>query len=246
MFSKYLPKRVAIAKRAPAEEDATETELAKLDSLLAKMDEEDDEEEGAPVAKKKAPMMDEEEDDDLDDLEAMLDDDEDEDLPPRKKMKKAADDEREPLTKREIELTKRLETLEKRERQRTLLTKAVSLVGEAPVAAEDVVKVLSVVTAAPDALAAFSSIMKKFSALAEGSGIFTTIGSSDDDGQAATTELTKAAVALRKSNPKLSTQQAIAKALEQNPELYDAYLGGDVSDADIDAAVGVDLADEED
>jgi hypothetical protein len=245
MASKYLPIRVAIAKRAPAP-DAEAVELAKLDALLEKMDEDeaDDEEQDEPasVAKKGTKMPMEDDDSDLDELESMLDEeDDDEAMPPRKSMKKA---EREPLTKREAQLMKRLDQLEKREKQRTLLTKAVQLVGEAPVQAEEVVKVLGVLVDDADALKAFSSIMKRFSALAEGSGIFTAVGTSDDEGEAATTELTKVAVTLRKKDPKLTAQQAIAKALELHPELYESYIGGDVSADDL-ALVGADTDGEE-
>jgi hypothetical protein len=68
--------------------------------------------------------------------------------------------------------------------------------------------------------------------LAEGTSLFKSVGGNSaasvmgdsSSENAAITAINKSAGELRSANPKLTKEQAVAEALNANPELYDAFM----------------------
>lgn len=67
------------------------------------------------------------------------------------------------------------------------------------------------------------TVLKGANAALEQSDLFRELGAGGTGGSDAETRIEKAAEQLRESDPDLTKEQAIAKALEQNPDLYVAY-----------------------
>lgn len=98
-----------------------------------------------------------------------------------------------------------------------------------PIEAEAFGKVLKAAAEALDT-EVFESLMSVLTAANEGIGsgsLFAEVGKSgsfENDG--ATSEINKAAARLIEANPSLTHEQAVAKAVESDPTLYNAYLRG--------------------
>ena len=98
-----------------------------------------------------------------------------------------------------------------------------------PIEAEAFGKVLKAAAEALDT-EVFESLMSVLTAANEGIGsgnLFAEVGKSgsfENDG--ATSEINKAAARLMEANPSLTREQAVAKAVESDPTLYNAYLRG--------------------
>ncbi len=117
--------------------------------------------------------------------------------------------------------------LEKGESEVTNLAKAA--VGEAPIevaAAATILKQLD-----PAGREAFTSLLGKSSELVKGSAWLNQLASgdgADPAGNEVETRLTKAVAAIRAADPKLTEEAAVAKAMENDPALYEELtaLGG--------------------
>lgn len=117
------------------------------------------------------------------------------------------------------------ETIEKllaKDAARERLTKAQTLVGKAPVSAEDVSTLLEQLDEKGEAV--LKALLTKTSELAKESHMFEELGVRGEEEMAAEQEIEKKAEVIRKANPKLTEAQAYTQALSENPELYDATI----------------------
>lgn len=112
--------------------------------------------------------------------------------------------------------------------EREFIGKAAEMVN-LPIEAEAFGKVLKAAAEALDT-EVFDALMSVLTAANEGIGsgnLFAEVGKSgsfENDG--ATSEINKAAARLIEANPSLTREQAVAKAVESDPTLYNAYLRG--------------------
>jgi hypothetical protein len=126
-------------------------------------------------------------------------------------------------------LTKRLESLEKAETERTALAKAEKAVAKSGVAPADAALIMGQLN--EEGVTKFTAILAKFSAVAEKSNLFKEVGGEGEDAPAdADDRLEQAAAALRKADPKLSVAASIRKALEQDESLYEGDADTDDTD----------------
>ena len=106
--------------------------------------------------------------------------------------------------------------------KRDRLAKAATLVKDTAFKAEDVAKVLE---EAPKAEPFIADMLSKYAAAIRAGKVLVEIGSEHGtDATGPDAELNKAVADLRKSEPSLTEAQAFAKALANNPHLYDQML----------------------
>lgn len=108
------------------------------------------------------------------------------------------------------------------------LTVAKGLVGDTGAATpEQVASVLKQLDT--EGVKVVEGILTKVGTLAKSAKLFEELGAGGvgSDAPASEQEITKRAEELRKSNPKLSKAQSIAKALQENPDLYEQSLAGE-------------------
>jgi len=122
------------------------------------------------------------------------------------KAEKAAKDARDEITKRDR------------------ISKAQSMVGKTNIAPDAVVKVLEATGDNADVTAFLADVLAKLNTAMQAGKVLDEIGS-DRSGEAdANTELNKKIELIQKGDSKLTYEQAFAKAISQNPALYDEML----------------------
>lgn len=156
-------------------------------------------------------------------------DDDDDDFGGEDEILKSADPRIVEIVKAAQERAEAAEMIAKAERdfrlEREFISKAATL-NHLPVSADEFGKVLKNTAEAVDAdtFAALWRVLEAANAGVESGSLFREVGKSSfvDDGPVSSIE--KAAAAVQQSNPSLTKEQAIAKALEQDPALYTQYL----------------------
>lgn len=113
--------------------------------------------------------------------------------------------------------------------ERTIVAKAASLVGGAPVEAAAVASLLKQLDAPGQEV--LSTMLKSFSEVTEASKLFDSLSNVADLSPTAQTTIEKAVEQIRKSDPKVTKEQAYAKAIAENPELYDELETAAVDEA---------------
>ena len=76
-----------------------------------------------------------------------------------------------------------------------------------------------------------STMLKSFSEVTEASKLFDSLSNVADLSPTAQTTIEKAVEQIRKSDPKVTKEQAYAKAIAENPELYDELETAAVDEA---------------
>lgn len=143
----------------------------------------------------------------------------------------------EAITKKDEEIAKRDETISKLAAQveqlakasaeRVQLAKAAAMVGDAPVDKAEVAALLGQLN--EDGQATLTKMLGSFSEISRESLLFKAVASISDLSPTATSEVEKALAAIRKADPSITEEQAYAKALIANPELYDELQTSAVS-----------------
>jgi hypothetical protein len=118
-----------------------------------------------------------------------------------------------------VQLSKRLETLEAANTDRAIVAKAANIRKAAPVGTETVAVLLKQLD--EEGQTALGEILAKFSEVAADSALFSAVAHVSDLSPTAQTELAKAITEIKKGDPKLTDEQAYAKAIEANPALYE-------------------------
>ena len=99
---------------------------------------------------------------------------------------------------------------------------AKSYLGKAP---GDVTKLASLLRKADDSeQAEIASIFKAHNVALHTARLFSSVGDNGDDATDEATRINKAATEFRKANPALTNEQAITKALENDPDAYEASI----------------------
>ena len=133
------------------------------------------------------------------------------------------------VAKKDEELTKKDELISKLQStvdklvadsaEREVVAKAATLVGDAPVESAAVAVLLKQLD--PAGQEALTTIMKSFSEVSKDSKLFDAISSVTDLSTDAQSVVEKSIERIMKADPKLTNEQAYAKAIAENPELYD-------------------------
>lgn len=140
---------------------------------------------------------------------------------------KSAQDQASKATTENADLRKRLDKIEA-DNARETFSKGIGDLTGLPQKRDDLVELLWTMTDA-EARGTMQKNLEAAAAAARRGNVFGSIGSDlggDGDGSAYA-KIEAAAVDIRKSNPKLTEAQARAQAMNDNPELYDAYLEED-------------------
>lgn len=225
-FFAKIAKKLGLADLLLTKEDALDPMFI---SKLSKADDDEDEDEDSELT-----------DDELEELEKELEDLEDDDATDDKEtdMKGAvtkADLDalmvrvEATVAKKDEELTKKDELISKLQStvdklvadsaEREVVAKAATLVGDAPVESAAVAVLLKQLD--PAGQEALTTIMKSFSEVTKDSKLFDAISSVSDLSTDAQTAVEKSIERIMKADPKLTNEQAYAKAIAENPELYD-------------------------
>lgn len=108
--------------------------------------------------------------------------------------------------------------------EREAIAKAAELkVGDAKVLGPILLRIRKGTTTADDA-AQVEQLLKASAAQAQAGGLFQTLGSTVSDVADPEAVLKAKAAEIKKANPKLSHEQAYTQALDENPDLYNAYV----------------------
>jgi hypothetical protein len=117
--------------------------------------------------------------------------------------------------------TEQVAKMQEEKAQTEAIAKATSIVGKASGKVDLVASLLRKANA--DEAAEIERVFKAHNAALDAAQTFAAVGDLGSDSDDAS-RITKHADELRKSNPKLTREQAIAKAMEENPDAYEATL----------------------